>query len=228
MRAPGSGGIFMQLPDGRSPRRAWPWAVALSSLVVLAHGVAEASSITASASSFTGDPISVAVTIDDASDPGNLVITLAVESGGTTGDLRGFFAQVSDESVLSGLSVSGAQVTGSLFAADSVIDLGQGSNLNGGGSPCPCDLGVEIGAPGLGGGDDYATVTFVLSHESRELTAALFSQQLFGVRLTSVGDLEGGRNGSSKLVGVVPEPATGVLVLIGLAGLARARRARRS
>jgi len=191
---------------------------------VLAHGVAQASTITASASAFTGDPISVAVTIDDASDPGNLVITLAVESGATTGDLRGFFAQVDDESLLSGLSVSGAQVTGSRFAADSVIDLGQGSNLNGGGSPCPCDLGVEIGAPGLGGGDDYATVRFVLSHDSRALTTALFSRQLFGVRLTSVGDLDGGRSGSSKLVGVVPEPATGVLVLLGLAGLARARR----
>lgn len=217
----------MQVPNARSPRRAWPWAAALACLGVFAHGVAQASTITASASPFTGDPVSVSVTIDDASDPGNLVITLAVESGGTTGDLRGFFAHVADESVLSGLSVSGAQVTGSRFAADSVIDLGQGSNLNGGGSPCPCDLGIEIGSPGLGGGDDHALVSFVLSHDSRDLTAALFSQQLFGVRLTSVGDLDGGRGGSSKLVGVVPEPSTGVLVLLGLAGLARARRARR-
>jgi hypothetical protein len=193
------------------------------SLVCLVPGLAAAATSFASASSFTGDPLTVSVEIDDAVDPGNLVITLEIDDEDRMGDLRGFFAEVTDESLLSGLSVSGDEVTGSRFEADSVINLGGGSNLNGGGSPCPCDLGVEIGDPGMGRGDDYQSVTLTLSHVSESLSLDLFADQYFGVRVTSVGGGDEGREGSSKLIGVVPEPSTTVLMLLGLGGLAASR-----
>ena len=188
-------------------------------------GTASATIAEATATAFTGDPLEVNITIDDEADPGNLVITLEVASGDPTGDLRGFFAQIADESLLAGLSVSGSVVTGSEFDANAVINLGKGVNLNGGGSPCPCDLGVEFGTPGIGK-DDYQSVTFTLSHATETLTAAIFDGQAFGVRATSVGSLKskGGRDGSSKLAGVVPEPSTALLLGLGLSALATRRR----
>jgi len=175
--------------------------------------------IESSASSFTGDPLTVWVEIDDESDPGNLVITLEVEEGGTTGDLRGFFAHVADESLLGGLTISGDNVSGSSFAANEITRVGGGNNLNGGGSTCPCDLGVEFGAPGIGK-DDIQSVTFTLSHNSESLDASFFDNEEFGVRATSVGEED--RDGSSKLVGVVPQPSTALLMMLGLSGLASA------
>ena len=80
----------------------------------------------ATSSAFTGSDLEVSIQIDDESDPGNLVITLEVASADPTGDLRGFFAQVSDESLLSGLSVTGADISNSEFDANSVINLGGG------------------------------------------------------------------------------------------------------
>jgi len=188
-------------------------------ILALAGSSASAATAAATASAFTGDPLSVSIEIDEEIDDGNLVITLEVDDG-DIGDLRGFFAHVTDESLLDGLSVSGSRVTGSVFDANGVINLGRGSNLNGGGSPCPCDLGVEIGDPGIGGGDDYQSVTFTLSHASEDPTLSLFEDQEFGIRATSVGGDYGGREGSSKLIGIVPEPSTAMLAMLGLIGLA--------
>ncbi len=191
--------------------------------VFFTSGLAGAATISATATPFTGDALSVTLTIDDAIDPGKLVITLEIDADGGTADLRGFFAQISDESLISGLSVSGPEITSSAFGANSVINLGGGNNLNGGGSPCPCDFGVEIGNPGIGGGDDFQSVTFVLSHVTEDLTIAFFANSAFGVRATSVGDAYD-RSGSSKLGGVVPEPSAAILMLLGLAGLASGQR----
>jgi hypothetical protein len=198
------------------------FAMLVMAFLLTGSNPAAASIITATASSFTGDPLSVTLTIDDESDPGNLVITLEVDDGGAIGDLRGFFAHITDESLISGLSVSGSEITSSMFPdmANSVINLGRGSNMNGGGSPCPCDFGVEIGKPGIGR-DDYQSISFVLSHLDEDLTVALFEGQEFGVRVTSVGE-DGNRSGSSKLIGMVPipEPSTSILMVLGLVGLA--------
>lgn len=191
----------------------------------LAAGSASAAMVEASASPFTGSPLSVSIQIDDGADPGNLVITLEVDGTDPTGDLRGFFAHVSDESLLPGLSVSGVGVSNATFSANSVINLGGGNNLNGGGSPCPCDFGFSIGTPGIGG-DDIQSVTFTVSHATADLDVSFLNGESFGVRATSVGS-PGSRGGSSKLVGVVPEPSTGLLLGGGLAGLGAFRRPRR-
>jgi hypothetical protein len=204
-------------------RRSLVLFAALSLCSFLLPLSATASVIEATALPFTGDPLTVAVSIDDGADPDNLVITLDV-TGGDIGDLRGFFAHVSDESLLSGLFVvSGLN---SSFDADSVARVGGGNNLNGGGTLCPCDLGIEIGSPGIGS-NDIQSVTFTLSHTSQALDVSLFAEQAFGVRATSVGPLAGRRDGSSKLIGtfpVVPEPSTAMLMALGFLGLGISRR----
>ena len=208
-----------------SPTR--PFGLARTILLLLPTllfpSLAGAATIEAYASSFTGDPLSVRIEIDDEREDGHLVITLSVDDDESIADLRGFFAQVSDESLLPGLSVTGDLITSSAFEANAVSNLGRGSNLNGGGTPCACDLGIEIGSPGAGKAD-IQSVTFTLSHATESLDVSFFAGEEFGVRATSVGSDKGGRNGSSKLVGVVPEPTTGVLMGLGLAVLARGRR----
>jgi len=196
-----------------------------ATLVLLALLVplsASATVIEATATPFTGAPLSVLVTIDDGIDPDprKLVITLEVV-GDDIGDLRGLFLHVADESLLAGMYVSGMDVTGSSFQANRVIRVGGGNNLHGGGSPCKCDIGIEFGSPGKGR-DDLQTVTFTLSHLSQDLDVSIFADQEFGVRATSVGPIGGSREGSSKLSGtfpVVPEPKTALFMLLGLAGL---------
>lgn len=194
-------------------RRALVGATGL--LLVVISGTASAITLTP----FTGDDSEVE--IDLVVDDGKILMTATVSSG--MADIRGIFFDVADDSLLSGLTISGPDVTDVAFG--NVVNLGLGSNLLGGGSPCPCDVGVEIGRPGLrGGGDDFQTTTIVIMHETLDLDLSFLAGQAIGVRLTSVGPDEGSRRGSSKLGGVVPEPSTGALTLVGLSLLAGRRR----
>lgn len=69
-------------------------------------------------------------------------------------------------------------------------------------------------------------MTFTLTHDTEDLTLALLQGQLIGVRATSVGTAGGSRDGSSKLISIVPEPSTAILVGVGLAALATRRNRR--
>ena len=137
------------------------------------------------ATSFAGDDARVRVLLDDAG--GDITVTLTVLDG--IADLRGFFLDIGDFSLLDGLDVRGDDVTGFELDNDDVINLKHGVNLNGGGSPCPCDLGIAIGTPGIGK-DDIQETTFVLDADV-DLVLDNFAGELLGVRLTSVGDLGG-------------------------------------
>jgi hypothetical protein len=177
---------------------------------------------------FTGVDVEVELTLSD--DVGDDIIRGSLEVVKGAGDLRGLFLDIADTSLLSGLSVIGAEVTG--FSTGSVIDLGQGANLNGGGTPCPCDIGMEFGAPGTGK-DDIHFTEFSLSHDVEALTLALFFEQFVGVRVTSVGDdYDSSREDSAKLTGIVPvpepvpEPGTASLLMLGLVGLGFTRSRR--
>lgn len=200
-------------------------AGALALAFLLASVAAQAASVQFTVTPFTGDDTEVEITLDDTSaGAGNIEIMLSVTMG--LGDLRALFFDVADDTLLSGLMITGGDVTS--FSFGDVIDTGRGGNLNGGGTPCPCDVGVALGLPGLrGGSDDLQSVTLVLSHATQDLALTMFSEQLFGVRVTSVGPLDGPREGSSKLSGrapFIPEPSTALLLGGGLLGLAQHRR----
>ncbi len=145
-----------------------------------------------------------------------------------TGDLRGFYAHIADESLLAGLSISGTNISDSSFVADSVNNFGWGTYITTGSSGCGfegCDFGVEIGTHGIKN-DDIQSVTFVLAHSTLDLTADLFADQIFALRVSNVGTPDGDRSSFSKLSGkvVVPEPSTAIMMLLGLTGLTLAGR----
>jgi hypothetical protein len=196
---------------------------------------AHATSVTTTAVPFTGADTSVSITLTE--DAGDIVVSLRVIEG--LADLRGFFLNIGDNSLLAGLNVIGNDVTD--FAYDtsgaSLINMKKGNNLNGGGTPCPCDLAVSIGTPGIGK-DDLLSTTFTLD-ANFDLTLDDFAEQLAGVRVTSVSTFDdpkdpkdGNRGGSAKLIATipagtpVPEPSTAFLLGLGLFALG-ARRARR-
>lgn len=183
-------------------------AAATASLLLLSSfSAAEAASFTFDASNFTGANAKVSISLDDkAAGDGKIQFTVKMASTTTIGDIRGLFFNISDDSLLSGLKATGDHVTTTAYGAGKISSVGN-ANLNGDGGNHVFDFGVEIGANGLKGGkDDIQTTTFTLSHASRALNLSMFTQQDFGVRLTSVGTVGGSRELSSKLVGTSPLP----------------------
>ena len=99
----------------------------------------------------SGPTPAVAVTVTENAD-GTVSISLKVV-GGVTGDLRGFFFDVANESRIGTLSVTPTSSGFTEFRQgnDSVRDLGNGANMNGLlGSDGGYDAGVEIGKAGTG------------------------------------------------------------------------------
>ena len=147
-------------------------------------------------STITEDPATARITLTEVGG-GDIQVNVEVVDG-TIADLRGLFFNISDESLVNGLSVSGDDITNSQFQVDRVSNLGDTVNMNG--TQTDFDGGVEIGTSGIIP-DDIQSTTFTLSHDSVDLTLDLFENQNFGVRLASGG---ANRNGNSKLVALSP------------------------
>ncbi len=201
---------------GRLARSLGIFALVASAVVGAAPTPAAATRIEATASSFIGAPLDVLLTVDDGIDPGKLVLTLEVTGpDGTLADLIGFVAHVNDESLLAGLSITGPFVSDVELLANQIGGPG-------GRSPCYCDLGFDLGTPGIAL-DDLRTATFTIAHATQALDVSFLLGRSFGVDAGSVGP---NRDQPSRLVGVVPEPGTALLMGLGLAGLASVRPAR--
>ncbi len=112
-----------------------------------------------------------------------------------TGDLRGLFFDFNRDPLLSGLKVSGSNITA--FDTIDVTNLGNGVTMQSAGAPY--DVGVAFGSANLGK-DDIKHQTFMLYDTLHALTLDDIANVEFGVRLTSVGSPTGARTGSSKLV----------------------------
>lgn len=146
-------------------------------------------------STSTGNP-AVWVKISE-NGAGGLDIALTQDAG-IIGDLRGFFFDVADESLLGTLRVNVANKF--IQGDDSVKDLGGGATMSGLlGSDRGYDAGIEIGTSGIGK-DDIRSFAFTLSSTNRVLTLDDFAYVDLGVRLTSVGTLDGSRADSSKIL----------------------------
>lgn len=208
----------------RSPAGVLLSALTLTGLSFFATSApAQALSLTLDPQPFTGSPASARITLDDQID-GAGKIRVKVDVGGIA-DLRGLFFNVSDDSLLSGLQITGLNYLNALgntisvankdvnsaFNAGKVTSVGSNSNtMNGDGGSHVFDAGVEIGKEGIGKGDDLRSAWFTLSLEDfflkssanlrfkDGLNLSYFSNQDFGVRLMSVGE---NRAGSSKLAG---------------------------
>jgi Ca2+-binding RTX toxin-like protein len=113
-------------------------------------------------------------------------IQVTVEATNPIIDLRGFFFNLADDSLIDGLVVTGVDVVESQFGpAGSVNQVSGNPSI----APRSFDAGVEIGTSGPAK-DEIVTTTFVISHPSAALTLADFMGQKFGVR-TQNGKLEG-------------------------------------
>lgn len=149
--------------------------------------------------------VNVSITITEVD--GDLRFDLSVlDDTGFIGDLNAVFFDILDESLLGGLTVTGADENGVVFKADSVTKVDNFTNMNGEviKDSGKFDGGIQFGTQGIGA-DDIRETSFVLSHDTAALTLDLFAQQDFGVRLTSVGVEGGSRDGSLKLGGTSPE-----------------------
>lgn len=140
---------------------------------------------------------------------GDLVFTVEVlETDGNIADLQGLFFDFNDESLLGNLSVTGPDVSNSSFDANSVDNLGKGLNMKGHhtNKGNAFDAGIAFGTPGIGK-DDIQTTTFTLSSDGEDLTLSDIEGARFGVRYTSVGEEDGPREDSLKIVDVNDAPA---------------------
>jgi hypothetical protein len=215
-------------------RRSQRSSLLLSSAVLAIFGLASAAGatiVTAPASSVSGPPITGSITIDDGIDPGNLKITLTLDV--SKGSVRGFFAQLADESLIPGLSVIGAQ--GFKFDANDIGKSKKARGLGQAGTACPCDMGVNFS------NRNGTSVTFTLTHATQDLTVGLFYGQDFAIKASSIrlanatrGIGRGNDHGNGikqallegQIPTPIPEPTTAMLMALGLAGLSYAGRAR--
>lgn len=150
--------------------------------------------------------VNVEITITELAD-GTLRFDINVlDTTGSIGDLRGVFFDLADDSLTYGMSVTGTDVTDEMYKIDGVSNTGGGNNVNGDivNEYGKFDVGVEIGTQGISN-DDIQSTSFILSHDTESLSLADLELQDMAIRLTSVGDPDGARNGSLKLGGEVPE-----------------------
>ncbi|WP_135507384.1 Ig-like domain-containing protein [Roseovarius aestuariivivens] len=133
---------------------------------------------------------------------GALEFTVTVlETDGVVADLRGLFFNVNDDLKLAGLLATGDDVTDQ--DTGDVIDLGKGANMRG--VAAPFASGIEFGGPGIGKNKgDIQQTSFTLTNDAGDLTLDDIANVEFGARLTSVGELDGPRNGSAKLTIIAP------------------------
>lgn len=154
--------------------------------------------------------VNVGVTITQLEN-GQLQFDLVVlDETGSIGDLNGLFFDISSDVSVAGLSVSGDDITGVVIKEDSVTKVDSYNNVNGEvvREYDKFDAGVQFGTAGIGT-DDIRETSFILSHDSIDLTLDMFLAMDFAARLTSVGTEDGSRDGSLKIGGTAPAELDG-------------------
>lgn len=182
-----------------------------------------ASTLSGDMNEFTGSDLIGRATFEQVGNDIKVTLTTVQEVGHlNTGDWGGFWFNISDDSLLAGLSVVGTDITAHDFTGSVGSVGGNNNNLNGGGSPGAMDAGIAFGQPGSSGGL-IETTMFTLSH-ANGLILSLFDNQAIAGRLQSVGGAPSGGGGSSKIVGTVDVPEPASLAMLGAASLCFLRR----
>ncbi|MFP4533341.1 MAG: Ig-like domain-containing protein [Desulfobacterales bacterium] len=106
--------------------------------------------------------------------------------GDKKGDIQGLFFNLTDNSIIDSLGISGADVTGVDF--DNAGNFKDGNNIKGVANGLESyDVGIDFGTPGRGR-DLIDQTTFIMSSTNgSNLTLDLISQVEFAVRTTSTG-----------------------------------------
>ncbi len=140
-------------------------------------------------------------------DDGTLHFTVTVdETAGQTADINALYFDLADDSLVDGLTVMGADVTDENLAANKVTKIDSHTNMNGEivNEYGKFDGGIQFGTQGIAT-DDIQSTSFILSHDSVALTLDDILAQDFGIRLTSVGEIDGPREDSLKIGGTAPD-----------------------
>jgi Bacterial Ig domain len=130
-----------------------------------------------------GNPGVQVTAVENPDHPGTIDFTVDVLGNA---DLRGLFFQL-NEAHLNGLTVTGGDglITNTLIQANSVINLGQGAEMDGAASPF--DVGIRWGTPGPNPDIINFPVHFTLSNAANNLTLDDIAHQEFGVKLGAAG-----------------------------------------
>ncbi|PUB19215.1 hypothetical protein [Yoonia sediminilitoris] len=148
------------------------------------------------------DTVGVSITVTEQYN-GTLLFALDVDdSAGTAADLNAWYFDLADDSLASGLTVSGADVTDDNFEANKVTKIDAFTNMNGEvvKEYGKFDGGVQFGHPA-----SPPSTSFVPGHDTVALTLNDILAQDFGISLPSVGELDGARQDSMKLGGTAPD-----------------------
>lgn len=150
--------------------------------------------------------VNVGITITELGDGTLKFDVVVLDDTGSIGDLNALFFDLADDGLTDGLSVVGEDISGTAFKEDGVTKVSSYTNMNGEviKDLGKFDAGIQFGSQGISE-DDIRETSFVLSHDTIDLTLQSFSLQDFGVRLTSVGTEDGSREDSLKLGGTAPE-----------------------
>lgn len=167
----------------------------------------------------TDGSVEIGITVSETADGLSFEVNVLNDTG-VIGDLNGLFFDLADDSILGDLSVSGTDLTGEVMKADGVTKVDSYNNVNGevAKDAGKFDIGVQFGTQGIGE-DDIQSTSFLLSTSSdAPLTINDIMNQDFAVRLTSVGEADGDRDGSVKIGGTsepeVVEPPVSLNVAV--------------